>query len=495
MFRPGFVCLVSLSTAITLASNISVLAAEDVSETWDVAYIGETKVGYIHTTVDRRESDGRLVIHVRQLWQMTITRFSDTMKVGIAIDSFELENGHLYAVDLVLKMANSAQQSRGRLNSDGKFEVTTRTPGKEQTEILDWPDDVLGPYANERLLRDQSIKPGQTRTFRCYLPELVMVSAVSLKAVGWEETALRGGKKRELLHVEQRIEKVPGIVIGLWLDKEGTVVKGEVPYAGSPITMYRGSREEALQEPANQSVDLGYETLVHVAKPIPNATATHAVTYRLRMSDEQAADTVPESTYQKIIRRQGNTVWLKVSRVVPPAERAKGDAPAPEFLEPNGFIQSDDPLIVAAARQIVGQESDPWKKACRLERWVDQNMVNRDFNIGFATASEIIRTRQGDCTEHGVLLAALCRAANIPARVAMGLVYLSGTQSFGYHMWTEVNIGGTWYALDGTLGQGFVAGGHIKLADSSLKGASAMSMFLPVYQIMVKLEIDIEDIE
>ena len=41
-----------------------------------------------------------------------------------------------------------------------------------------------------------------------------------------------------------------------------------------------------------------------------------------------------------------------------------------------------------------------------------------------ATAAEVARSREGDCTEHAVLLAALARARGIPARVAMGLVYV-----------------------------------------------------------------------
>jgi hypothetical protein len=77
----------------------------------------------------------------------------------------------------------------------------------------------------------------------------------------------------------------------------------------------------------------------------------------------------------------------------------------------------------------------------------------------------------------------------------MGLVYLEGSKEFGYHMWTEVEIGGTWYGVDGTLGQGFIAGGHIKLADGSLKGATAMSTFLPIFKVIGKLKIAVEKVE
>jgi hypothetical protein len=74
----------------------------------------------------------------------------------------------------------------------------------------------------------------------------------------------------------------------------------------------------------------------------------------------------------------------------------------------------------------------------------------------------------------------------------MGLVYIEQDKSYGYHMWTEVFVHGDWYPLDGTIGQGGIAGGHIKLADGSLKGTSAMSTFLPIASMIGKIKIHID---
>ena len=67
---------------------------------------------------------------------------------------------------------------------------------------------------------------------------------------------------------------------------------------------------------------------------------------------------------------------------------------------------------------------------------------------------EVARSLEGDCTEHAVLLAALCRARKIPARVAFGLVYYPPQKGFAYHMWNEVWIADRWIPLDATLGHG-----------------------------------------
>ena len=130
--------------------------------------------------------------------------------------------------------------------------------------------------------------------------------------------------------------------------------------------------------------------------------------------------------------------------------------------------------VVKVAKAVGEPIADPWKRCQALEKWVDENMKSSDFTVGFSTAADTVRSRRGDCSEHSVLLTALCRAAGVPSRAAMGLVYVDSLQAFGYHMWTEVNIGGEWYALDGTIGEGSVGGEHLKILDGSLKGASAM---------------------
>ena len=117
----------------------------------------------------------------------------------------------------------------------------------------------------------------------------------------------------------------------------------------------------------------------------------------------------------------------------------------------------------------------------------------KNFSQAFATAAEVAESLEGDCTEHAVLLAAMARSRGIPARVAMGLVYMEGRQSLGYHMWNEVYVGGRWIGLDATLGRGGIGGGHLKLATSNLQGASALSSFLPVATVLGRLKIEVLD--
>jgi transglutaminase-like putative cysteine protease len=159
------------------------------------------------------------------------------------------------------------------------------------------------------------------------------------------------------------------------------------------------------------------------------------------------------------------------------------------------MLQSDDPAIVEMANGVASDQTDPWKVACALEHFVKDTIQLKNYSKAMATAAEVARTREGDCTEHAMLLAALCRARGIPARVAIGLVYYPPVQGFAYHMWTEAWVRDRWVPLDATLGLGGIGAAHLKLSQSSLKGSSAFAEMLPVVQAIGRLELRVVSAE
>ena len=83
----------------------------------------------------------------------------------------------------------------------------------------------------------------------------------------------------------------------------------------------------------------------------------------------------------------------------------------------------------------------------------------------------------------------MCRAAGVPARVAIGLVYVDHLGGFGYHMWNEVYVNRRWVAIDSSFDQTDVDAVHIKLSDSSLDGISPFESFLGVAKVFKKLSL------
>src|SRR5262249_52009822 len=138
-----------------------------------------------------------------------------------------------------------------------------------------------------------------------------------------------------------------------------------------------------------------------------------------------------------------------------PDPKGKNENVRDEYIKSNFFLDSDDPNVRRLAKEAVGGEIDPWKKAIKIERWVKNHMKAVDFSIAMAPSSEVARTRSGDCTEYSMLTAAMCKAQDIPARTAIGYIYYEDPHArepmLGFHMWTEVLINGGWQGLDATL--------------------------------------------
>jgi hypothetical protein len=174
---------------------------------------------------------------------------------------------------------------------------------------------------------------------------------------------------------------------------------------------------------------------------------------------------------------------VRASRRTPPADKQdvrpleKVPPDLADALAPSSSIQSDAPEILAVVTEVVPADAGAWKAAQTLERWVHDAITQKNMNVAFASALEVCKSREGDCTEHAVLLAALCRAAGVPARVVMGVEYLAGI--WGGHAWNEVWIAGEWYPLDATNGLGFVDPLHLPLARLTMKdggGAEIVQM-------------------
>lgn len=87
-----------------------------------------------------------------------------------------------------------------------------------------------------------------------------------------------------------------------------------------------------------------------------------------------------------------------------------------------------------------------------IEQFVYEYIDDKNYLSGFDFASKVARTRAGDCTEHAVLMAALARAEQYPARVILGiLLEISGDEVNGYgHAWTELFHNGRWQLYDAT---------------------------------------------
>jgi transglutaminase-like putative cysteine protease len=463
-------------------------------EAWDAVYIDDNKVGYIHTRVEAvQDKAGRALRRVQVQTVLNFRRLSDKTSIQMRFGTIETPEGAVLRLDSRTLASQDEIRTHGDV-VDGRMALKLVAGGRTQQVVLAWGPDVRGPYGPELSLAREPIKPGESRTIKTFIPDLNVIGLTRLTAKGPEEILLGGGVRRALLRVDSTVSHedgrpLPGMNSTYWVDAGGQILKSATDVFGGMVT-YRTTREAATASTADR-FDISRSLIVPVTRKIPAPESTRAVVYRVRLQDEDPAAVFPSDRRQRVRPAPGtHTAVLEVQTAGKDAGAAGPERVADEFLRPSPMINSADPAIVDLARKAVGRATDPWAQAVAIQEWVAANLRNKNFETSFAPASEVAQNLTGDCSEHSVLTAALCRAAGIPARVVVGLVYAETLGGFGFHMWNEAYVNRRWVALDAAFRQADVDAVHIKLSDTSLDGVSPFETFLSVVRVADKLSLE-----
>jgi hypothetical protein len=248
-------------------------------------------------------------------------------------------------------------------------------------------------------------------------------------------------------------------------------------------------------------------TVTPTGKAIVNPRTLETATYVIRAKSGAMPelDLAVGQTFRKIDDKSAEVTVDARGTVIVAAEQIEAERKT--YLTPNAMLRSDDAAITDLLKAVMQDEPGLAKmndaqKAEVLRQRVHAFISKKDMSVGFATASEVARTKVGDCTEHAVLLAALLRAAEIPSRVVSGLVYVdefAGQKGiFGYHMWTQgliTRADGThhWTNLDATLPDAHAYDAtHITLATSSLSDDQMQNFLVATAPLIGRLEIEVK---
>jgi transglutaminase-like putative cysteine protease len=371
----------------------------------------------------------------------------------------------------------------------------------------------------EALFHDKKVKPGDKLEYLTFEPGLMATVKVKASIKPAEEVdVLKAVKDGDAIHVERvkknlvRVDAVsdkvmvggqavqlPGLVS--WLDADLQSVRSQLEIPGlGQLTLYRTTRAVAEQEGVAPALmpDLGLNNLITLNRTISNVHEAKAVTYRITVRDEDdAASTFAADARQTIKKVKPDTFELTVRAVRSPGAVENPRESGKEYVGSNYFLDADDPKVKAIAKEAVGKETEALRQAQRIEKWVHEHMEGSNA-VGFACASQIATDRKGDCRQHAMLTAALCRALDIPSRTALGLVYVpdgAAKAVLGFHMWTEVWVKGQWVGIDATLGEGRVGPGHLKISDHSWADTQTLAPLLPVTRVMGRLKVEVLKVE
>jgi hypothetical protein len=438
---------VAPSPVLTLRGTEKI--TEGSEEWWGIYYRGE-KIGYASQSIEPKAKGYKLNDYSHlNLNLLGTVQPAQTRLAMEANDDWILER-----FDFALNSKDIGFKARGTV-VDNKLMLEIDSAGHRSTREITL---TQAPYLLASLkpyVVTQQLETGKKFYFSTFDPSTLSQQVTTIVIEGREQ--IRIGK-----HLEPAIkmrQSFGGISVLSWVDVHGRTLKEESP-AG--MSMTRQSQQEAKNLPTRSvPLDMIAQASIPVATTIADAKSRAAV--ELKLGGVNLANFALDGGRQKLtgdrlqITREDLT---KIAAKTIPIKEPRLQT----FLQPTAFMQSDHPSIIALAARIVGAETNAMKAAVRLKDWVYRELA-KEPTVSIPNALEVLQARKGDCNEHTVLFNALARAAGIPAKTVVGVVYLRG--AFYYHAWSEIWLG-RWVALDSVLNQFPADVTHVKFLEGEI---------------------------
>ena len=500
--RPKLLPSIILGVVLILTfASLSITCEEKgqvVSESWMGVYMEGVKVGYSHEFITSFSSRGEKYIKsLNESW-MKVSRLGG-VPVEIQTTQETMYKGQEIPVETVVRTKIS------------ESEIILKAEILED-KILFWTGEKLikeYPYTEKfylgipikKIIEEGNLKPGKKFEFPILDPLSYSLKDSTFEVIGEEDVLLLGEKMR-LWHVRTELQSIIPVVMEEWIDGEGNIWKSISKASFMTTTSIRMPEEKAL-EISGENLDIAFSTIIPSNVIFEDPREVKEVTFKLSGIPSENINNFPfDDGSQVLLERQKDFAVIRTtSQIFREEDSLMLPIVGEEFrdgLDPTTFCQSDDPGIVATAEDIIGEEKNAWRAAKKIAEWVEREMT-ANYDVGFATATEILENREGDCSEHTVIMIALCRAVGIPARAAVGIMYGEGI--FAYHMWPEVYVGrwisldAKWLAVDKDTGQYYTDATHIKFGRTSLNENIFEEMVQAISEIIGKLRIEIMDFQ
>jgi len=335
---------------------------------------------------------------------------------------------------------------------DNKLVVRMRSGNSESMANYDASKGIYLPSVVPLLARAKGFSKGEF-----FLPTFDPFSLAT------DELQIAVGDIKE---VETDLGKFPahrvamvfsGVTSVMWVGDDGVILKEEET---GGMAMTRTDKNHALDMPVvdGSGIDILEDLAVRCIGEIKDARNVRYLKVNLNGIEPEFFDL--NDDFQTVVSTDPLVV-----EVHPYDIKQSPLTDSARFLAPQPFLQVDDPRIIRAADRITIGLTGSEAKAQALGNWVYEN-IKKDLTVSLPSAVDVLEIKKGDCNEHTALYTALARAARVPTKVCIGIVYKDG--HFYYHAWPAVYIDG-WRPIDPTFGQQVADGVHIKLLEGGFE--------------------------
>lgn len=201
-------------------------------------------------------------------------------------------------------------------------------------------------------------------------------------------------------------------------------------------------------ETAQVGCTLGFD-VTEAAEIVLQIAAAEPATETLQVScDGRSLATVELPGRQHLVQAPKGLVTATYTAAVRPISR---ENPVTEIdrivaLRPSRYCPSD--RIVGFAAKQFGYRGDHTTEVRAITEWVNTHLSYEGVSGPSTDALDTLLAGAGVCRDYAHLVATLCRALDIPARVAA--VYAPGLSPMDFHLVVETALDGVWRVWDAT---------------------------------------------
>ena len=444
--RPARLLALALALAFTLPATAR--EADDTASTdteWMSVLLAGRKVG--HARIDRQVGDDRVITRQRMHFELG----RGGIEVAMSTDETheETPGGTPVAFTSVSRISGLEMRVEGRRikAGDDRFAVKSGAAGSLRDSEMVLPTGALLAHGIERELRATGISPGAHAELLMFQPLLQDAVRLRHEVVGPATLDLPEGAV-DLIEVRQTMAFPGGDMTSrAWVDAELQLQKMTMDVMGQELELVACS--QACAEAPNQPAEILTTSLVAAPRALTREERSGPVA--IEVTSKHALQGWPGVDAQRLESIGGgrHRIVARHPDGGDPMER-----PGDDDLARTDWLDFDTPAVATLLQTDADTGGDVQARMLALQQRVFDHIDDKSLRIGYASAGDAARMREGDCTEHALLLAAMGRSAGIPTRVVTGLAYsedYGGGPNFVPHAWVAAWTGERWQAFDAAL--------------------------------------------